>query len=121
MNRTCNIVIQFDGAEELKKGAHGIPVKGGIEITFAGHALAAKWLLKKENWKNLKKAQEVYLRCWKDGGLSVDCVKCLHTFYRGKDKEMRKWSETECREKWEELANSAEENAKDAEYLKKYF
>lgn len=120
MNRTCNIVIQFDSSAELKSGAHGIPLVGGLEITFAGHALAAKWLLDKKNWKTLRKAQEVYLRCWGEGGMKIDEIKCLHWFYTGKDKSLRKWSEDECREKWEALANDKEEQEKDAEYLKKY-
>lgn len=120
MNRTCNIVVHFDGRDELKKGAHGVPVVGGLEITFAGHALAAKWLLEKKNWRKLRGAREVYLRCWGEGGMKIDEIKCLHSFYCGKDKALMKWSEDECREKWEALANDKEENEKDAEYLKEY-
>ena len=65
MNRTCNLIIDYDIANEFKKALKGIPTIGHKEYTFCGHALCAKWIV--AHAKKLKKSASFYVKNWGDG------------------------------------------------------
>lgn len=65
MNRTCNLIIDYDIHNEFKKALKGIPTIGRKEYTFCGHTLCAKWIV--ANAKKLKKSVSFYVKNWGDG------------------------------------------------------
>jgi len=65
MNRTCNLIIDYDITDEFKKALKGIPLISHKEYTFCGHTLCAKWIV--AHAKKLKKCQSFYVKNWGDG------------------------------------------------------
>jgi len=110
MNRTCNLIIDYDIPNEFKKALKGIPTIGHKEYTFCGHTLCAKWIV--ANAKKLKKSASFYVKNWSDGApseitwdLGISWIGSANTFDE-------KIAEAKA------LAEDPDEIKKDAEYAK---
>jgi hypothetical protein len=114
-NRTTALVFNHGIPNELKKGARGIPVVAREELTFAGRALAAKWLLSKTGLSHVHKGDGIHFVYYGDRYIceleSIIGPLCDTVDKSGVLPER-------FAERVREIAESPEENAADAAYCR---
>lgn len=116
-NRTTALVINRSIDRELQKGAEGVPVVGREELTFAGRALAAKWLLSKTGLSRVRKGDEIHFVYYGDGYVGGGYMESRVGPTSGTVRKSGVLPE-DFAERVREIADSPEENAADAAYCR---
>lgn len=116
-NRTTAIVIKHPIDRELRKGAEGVPVVWREELTFAGRALAAKWLLSKARLSRVRRGDEIHFVYYGDGYVGGGYVESRVGPTSGTVEKSGVLPE-DFAERIREIAESPEENAADAAYCR---